>query len=146
MLSSKTNALLTHTLASFWRKQSCYHYYYIKRREGRQTMPHLFQLVEIQQAMRCPFWLIGVIHKASAPLSYTLKMPVSYTYVSRIRSPLCLQMPFYLGVLGHQQAHCWLDMKLDTSCFEFLRLLVIPCHGHGIDYVTQTTAKISRHF
>ena len=23
MLSSKTNALLTHTLASFWRKQSC---------------------------------------------------------------------------------------------------------------------------
>ena len=24
MISSKTNALLTHTLASFWRKQSCY--------------------------------------------------------------------------------------------------------------------------
>ena len=24
MLSSKTNALLTHTLASFWRKQSCF--------------------------------------------------------------------------------------------------------------------------
>ena len=24
MLSSKTNALLTHTLASFWRKQSCW--------------------------------------------------------------------------------------------------------------------------
>ena len=24
MLSSETNALLTHTLASFWRKQSCF--------------------------------------------------------------------------------------------------------------------------
>ena len=28
MLSSKTNALLTHTLASFWRKQSCFYYPY----------------------------------------------------------------------------------------------------------------------
>ena len=27
MLSSKTNALLTHTLASFWRKQSCIIFY-----------------------------------------------------------------------------------------------------------------------
>ena len=44
MLSSKTNALLTHTLASFWRKQSCCKYpYFTKALDAkdrpRQTTP-----------------------------------------------------------------------------------------------------------
>ena len=65
MLSSKTNALLTHTLASFWRKQSCYSIVY-----SSIIMSFLFPWHSI-------VWWISNVSNAS-----TLKQFIYVTYWS----------------------------------------------------------------
>ena len=46
MLSSKTNALLTHTLASFWRKQSCRLYTWIQW-IGRRSLQDETRIISV---------------------------------------------------------------------------------------------------
>ena len=51
MLSSKTNALLTHTLASFWRKQSCHILKWVRQNDYREAYFNFLFLLKLRYSL-----------------------------------------------------------------------------------------------
>ena len=92
MLSSKTNALLTHTLASFWRKQSCYSciaYY-----RSYLSVPGHFSKGTFDRIWRCDIlyetWLGATFNLPEMFVTHTIHRPVVLFHPNHLCTCVCL--------------------------------------------------------
>ena len=119
MLSSKTNALLPHTLASFWRKQSCFYLICSFFTAWRQLSKQKCIIPTLVQSPQLVVFFIVV--------TYSLSITEPYIYLvkgRRYRGGLRVTVDFGGCQLDSHQRLWWRQWQSSTLCRCFPKIII----------------------